>query len=178
MDILCAKCGEPWDSYGVNNGDMTPAEARKFKSGQGCPCCGFGTICPQCNGSGVEAVHNCPHQCRNGLVLAWMPMIPNQYKRYCDGRWYTGYNPNVKALPEEAVRLREIGIKQTGDGPVREAWFRCPFHKKEDELVCHICNGDGKLHCDDPDMDLKAAESACEASDEDPISILMERKIL
>ena len=41
-DILCSICGEPWDAYGVRQGDMTPVEARKFLSGQGCPGCEFG----------------------------------------------------------------------------------------------------------------------------------------
>ncbi len=59
-DILCAICGEPWDAYGVRNGDMTPAEARKFLAGRGCPSCEFGTMCPHCRGSGLEP---CPNHC-------------------------------------------------------------------------------------------------------------------
>jgi len=38
-DIVCAICGEPWDSYGIRHGDMTPEEAQKFLQGKGCPCC-------------------------------------------------------------------------------------------------------------------------------------------
>ena len=38
-DIRCVVCGEPWDSYGVNHGDMLAWEARLFRAGQGCPCC-------------------------------------------------------------------------------------------------------------------------------------------
>ncbi len=42
-DIYCAKCGEPWDAYGVRHGeDMTPEEAGRFLAGEGCPCCRFG----------------------------------------------------------------------------------------------------------------------------------------
>lgn len=59
-DILCSICGEPWDAYGVRNGDMTPAEVRKFLSGQGCPSCDFGQRCPHCRGTGVEP---CPDRC-------------------------------------------------------------------------------------------------------------------
>ena len=51
-DINCAKCGEPWDAYGVRNGDMTEEEAKKFLAGEGCPGCGFGSKCPQCHGTG------------------------------------------------------------------------------------------------------------------------------
>jgi len=39
MDIKCVVCGEPWDAYGVNNGDMLDWEADLFKKGAGCPCC-------------------------------------------------------------------------------------------------------------------------------------------
>ena len=59
-DMVCAICGEPWDAYGVRHGDMTPAEARKFLSGQGCPSCQFGTACPHCDGTGHEP---CPNHC-------------------------------------------------------------------------------------------------------------------
>lgn len=38
-DIHCRICGEPWDAYGVDNGDMTRLEAKLFKGGLGCPSC-------------------------------------------------------------------------------------------------------------------------------------------
>ena len=38
-DILCRRCGEPWDAYGVTHGDMTALEARRFRAGKGCPVC-------------------------------------------------------------------------------------------------------------------------------------------
>lgn len=38
MDILCTRCGEPWDVYSLVD-DMTPQEAKDLKSGAGCPCC-------------------------------------------------------------------------------------------------------------------------------------------
>lgn len=41
-DVYCAKCGEPWDAYGVFHGDMTEEEAKRFLNGEGCPCCNFG----------------------------------------------------------------------------------------------------------------------------------------
>jgi len=39
MDIRCVVCGEPWDSYGIRNGDMEKWEADLFNVGSGCPCC-------------------------------------------------------------------------------------------------------------------------------------------
>jgi len=41
-DIRCRLCGEPWDSFGVHDGDMEPEEAERFLRGEGCPCCHFG----------------------------------------------------------------------------------------------------------------------------------------
>lgn len=38
-DINCAKCGEPWDYWGMLHGDMSWWEAELFKKGSGCPCC-------------------------------------------------------------------------------------------------------------------------------------------
>ena len=39
MDMLCQRCGEPWDLYGVQHGDMTPEERDRFLAGRGCPSC-------------------------------------------------------------------------------------------------------------------------------------------
>lgn len=38
MDILCTRCGEPWDVYSLVE-DMSPKEAEDLKAGRGCPCC-------------------------------------------------------------------------------------------------------------------------------------------
>ena len=38
-DLVCNRCGEPWDVYGVMHGDMTKEEARRFLNGGGCPVC-------------------------------------------------------------------------------------------------------------------------------------------
>jgi hypothetical protein len=38
-DIHCAICNEPWDSYGLINGDVKAWEADNIKNGYGCPCC-------------------------------------------------------------------------------------------------------------------------------------------
>ena len=44
MDILCTRCGEPWDVYSLVD-DMTSQEARKLKAGGGCPCCTGKDMC-------------------------------------------------------------------------------------------------------------------------------------
>lgn len=38
-DLICNRCGEPWDAYGVRHDDMTKEEAEIFLRGGGCPCC-------------------------------------------------------------------------------------------------------------------------------------------
>lgn len=38
-DIRCAVCGEPWDQWGANHGDMKWWEYDLFKAGAGCPAC-------------------------------------------------------------------------------------------------------------------------------------------
>lgn len=39
MDLLCERCGEPWDQYHVRH-EMTPQERNTFLDGKGCPSCG------------------------------------------------------------------------------------------------------------------------------------------
>lgn len=36
MDILCTRCGEPWDASLL---DLTKDERNVFLAGAGCPCC-------------------------------------------------------------------------------------------------------------------------------------------
>ena len=38
-DVHCQVCQEPWDAYGVRNGDMNKWQADLFQQGAGCPCC-------------------------------------------------------------------------------------------------------------------------------------------
>jgi|TARA_R100000084_G_C4527828_1_gene89803 hypothetical protein len=37
--IMCERCNETWEDYGVFNGDMDRWEAVLLLSGAGCPCC-------------------------------------------------------------------------------------------------------------------------------------------
>jgi hypothetical protein len=38
-DIHCAICSEPWDNFGLDNGDVKAWEADMIRKGYGCPCC-------------------------------------------------------------------------------------------------------------------------------------------
>ena len=39
MDVLCSKCGEPWNSYGLLHGDVRAWESALIRAGAGCPSC-------------------------------------------------------------------------------------------------------------------------------------------
>ena len=68
MDLLCTRCGEPWDVYSLTD-DMTAEEATDFKAGRGCPCCKGKEICTK-----SLACHDCPEvridrpYCNLGLI--------------------------------------------------------------------------------------------------------------
>lgn len=187
-DIKCAKCGEPWDAYGVRNGDMEPEDAKRFNKGEGCPCCGFGNLCPSCDGSGREQDHygaSCP-TCRDkGYVLAWSPRRTSGI--YKVDHIYTGYNPNVREIKDPGfdnpvtLGSRTFPEKaesfESRDGWVDQWWVPCPDGPHE-AIPCSTCEGTGKLTVEDPEgMAFEAAKSACHASDEDPIEILGRRGI-
>lgn len=172
MDITCAKCGEPWDSFGIREGDMEPDEAARFRRGEGCPACGFGTRCTSCDGTGLEVpAHKC--NCQNGSRLA------SRLEADPAGRWRIGYQPNMRPLPEGAKMLRPAGRYECRDGWVERAFFDCPDCKPADRLPCPCCNGTGKLTVADPlELEIEAARSAIDASDEDGIEILIERGLI
>lgn len=164
-DILCAKCGEPWDAYGVDHGDMEQHDAEKFHKGQGCPACGFGNRCPSCSGSGWQSIGKCT--CSSGKILC--------RKDPRTKKWMIGYGNNFREAPDTPQVRSESGFV-CKDGYVQQEWRQCPDCWGKEP--CNICGGDGKLHCKIEDLDLEAARSAVEASDEDPMKILQMRDLL
>jgi hypothetical protein len=175
----------------VRNGDMEANEATRFMRGEGCPGCRFGTACPLCNGTGnVEPNYGEPTCCRGkGYVLAWRPH--NTVGRYQAKQFYTGYEPNVRHLPGLDLNERTtmgvrtfpeyINMHRSADGMVEEWWVACPEGHAEKPVgdPCPCCKGTGKLTIPEPEeMALKAAESHLEASDEEPIGILINRGLL
>ncbi|GAI66632.1 unnamed protein product [marine sediment metagenome] len=68
MDILCTRCGEPWDICSLTD-DMSKEEAEKLKAGKGCPCCinkelcNKDIACHQC----LEVIVDKPY-CKLGLL--------------------------------------------------------------------------------------------------------------
>lgn len=183
-DIICAKCGEPWDAYGVRNGDP---DAKRFLKGEGCPCCDFGGHCSSCDGTGIDS-DTYPHACSTcndkGYVLAWSPTKSTHV--YKVGELYTGYLPNVKHL-DASVHDNPVtlGVRkfpdnfdrhQTADGWVEDWWVQCPEGcATKEHLDCSACEGKGTLTPSDEDLELEAARSEINASDEDPFDILERR---
>lgn len=150
-DIYCAKCGEPWDAYGVRHGgDMTTSEAHRFLRGEGCPSCHFGTKCPACKGTGKERC-----TCLDGKVI----VKHGYYERYEDVYDY------------ELGRYVSVG--RNYHPPKFEECRTCKG-KGFLENPCPVCRGTGKP-VNGPEMALRALESEAEASDEDPIVIMHRR---
>ena len=58
-DIVCVVCGEPWDSWGVRNGEMPRWQASLFLKGAGCPCCEGESPFPE--SGNLEKLAGIPH---------------------------------------------------------------------------------------------------------------------
>lgn len=191
-DILCAKCGEPQESYSLQagiyksgEGDLTQEEAERFLRGEGCPHCAYGEHCSACNGTGLydEGRTTCPGQfpCLNGARLAWSP--DRGFASYRATEFYYGYDPNVQHVvnPKRPPGVKGKGGKpvyiqsqQTLDGYCSEYWILCP--DCEGALPpCTYCNGTGALK-PSPHASMDALESELDCSDLDPIEIINRRE--
>ena len=193
MDIHCAKCGEPWDSYGVHHGDLTPAESRRFLRGEGCPSCNFGTTCTQCGGSGKEEDNRSKCYCRGKysflvrvtdfdgscfrgkfdlLATIGKPILRDYTLQY-------DWLPNVKTItPAErakAVLLKIYEMKECRDGWFHEVKLACPFCDATTAFPCATCNGTGKLVTEHEDkQELFKVASQLLAGDQDGLDAMLE----
>lgn len=184
-DIYCAKCGEPWDSYslqpGIYNsgeGDLTREEAQGILKGVGCPSCKFGTQCPQCNGRGKTI--SC-RACRDsGRIYVWSPQ--NTASGFQAGRVYSGYRPDVREISEDVLRNFPpvwTDAHLSLDGIVRTGHIACPDCTPDLSQAgesCRFCRGTG-IPIPDEDLEIEAARSECDNSDEDPMVILQRRRL-
>lgn len=168
MDVYCRKCGEPWDSYGVRHGDMTPEEAIRLLRGEGCPACNFGTRCPACGGSGRERYcDGCPVCFGERVIFPWRaPQHPERRYR----AWVIGYYPDIQDCPVPADEIEIIGRYETADGYIEEGRAYCP-RCRERAPVCTACGGDGRLHSQG-EYDELWLEGLMEGTDEDPLQYL------
>ena len=189
MDISCAKCMEPWDAYGVRNGDMESWEAKRFLKGEGCPCCKFGAKLPIFTGQIFQATGT-PVE-----LAIWFPIGTPDKDYYQPGRigaleGSLEYESGELALEPDTMTT-VIHVESSNDyGPKVEGgsvWLD----------VIHIRIGDAdysiletefrrgfKLVPSQEDRDradeieFEAARSHLAASDEEPIGLLIERRIL
>lgn len=191
-DIRCAQCGEPWDS---SLEDMEPGERTRFKKGEGCPCCRFGTICPSCNGTGFDENYiYLPQELKDclchgrGYVYAFSPKT-NQGP-YEAGEFYVGYEPNVTHVDGPMLKHLDpivMGVRtfpeKVGEVEYKTGWIEswvitCPWDHVPTNK-CAICEGSGKLVNDDPERRaVNAMRDAVDATDEDPIAVIIERGML
>ena len=184
-DIYCKKCGEPWDAYGVRNGDMEPLEARRFLRGEGCPACHFATQCVECDGTGAEPPlfhrnhSDCP-ECgdRHKILVRRFPLSSTSLDY--------GYQPNVKTFAPEiaaaAIRIGKEEIRQSRDGLFAEFFILCPacmdgvgIPKHPDQVpTCQCCHGDGKFHPPgDPEaIEARAVSALLDETDDEPLGVL------
>ena len=184
-DIYCKKCGEPWDAYGVRNGDMEPLEARRFLRGEGCPSCHFATQCVECDGTGAQAsdiVWRQPKcvECgdRHKILVRRFPLSSASLEH--------GYQPNVKTIAADvaatAIRIGKEEIRQSRDGFFAEFFILCPAcmdgvgrPKQPDQIpTCHCCHGDGKFHPPGhPEIiEARAIESLLDETEDEPLGVL------
>ncbi len=171
-DVYCAKCGEPWDSYGITyalgEGDLTVEEVRRFRRGEGCPNCEFGMLCPRCHGGKIE--QNGCHTCfGSGYVFAWRcRTAANPMHR----EWCFGYLPNVRLTGSEPFATLTGHL--SAEGWVEEGKCACPECHGQGE-PCKQCEGTGEfrpLTDHDPGQVERALQSLLDASDEDPLDLI------
>jgi len=179
-DCYCAKCGEPYDSYGitycVGEGDLDPYQAKRFKKGEGCPSCDWGTICPDCQGSGKQ-YDSGDSQCSlcfgKCYLFTWRADDPQNYFGL---HWNVGYSPNIAVLetPQFVGTWKKREPHRDGWATTRKAY--CPKCQGE---VCEKCGGSGAYadwakHVDQDRLLMNGLESLLDNSDEEPIGLIDE----
>jgi len=148
-DIICRKCGEPWDSYGVHHRmDMDEEEAQRFLRGEGCPCCDFGAKCPMCRGTGYE---DCP-RC---FGLGELPT--HHAGQLCDH------------CPPSSQLASWTEIIGRCPAPKNKTCDLCNGSGRNKSLICGRCAGIGKPTGEHFE---KFLSSLVDSSDEDPIALI------
>lgn len=180
-DIYCRKCGEPWDSYGITldigQGDMTPEEVKKFRRGEGCPSCGFGTKCTHCSGTGAEPGQSYLRaRCMTCRDQHWTTALRFGPLVGLDSQPLQLKYESQRQLPANTQILEDWGIHARADGHVHEYKIPCPDCQSIEK--CSTCGGDGKWHpaelASQLRRDVNALESLLDASDEEPIGLIDE----
>jgi hypothetical protein len=168
-DILCRKCAEPWDSFGITcsrgEGDMTASEAVRFLHGEGCPSCHWGKHCTDCAGTGKAREETFACACRGSRYLIIRKLAGN------DGPWQYGYIPNVRTFPGEPKIIFQYPDGMCKEGRFHEALVACPYCADSAE-DCPTCHGTGALQPIEDSQFRAALYSLADESDEDVIQYL------
>lgn len=178
MDIKCALCGEPWDSYHIKN-DMDPDDRKLFEAGKGCESCKFGRELPIREGQIFAAEGSDALPGGQAIVVTW-PDDHWQQKPPVSGhaKFDNGQKVEVTMVDYEhkcGKRMASfnplITFKLDGKSPEDGSWnvladqFRSWF-----KLVPAPADIERAEQ-----LQLDAAGSAIAASDECPLGILAQR---
>jgi len=162
-DVRCGVCREPWESYSLieascgRDSDLcdtdSPAERRRlagmFKRGLGCPSCGWGEWCPECEGTGRRAPdwgdRSCD-VCHGSGSFRGMRQVSGPGAD--PSRWFLPYRDRLPSIPEGAVVCPAIKPERivgrtyaNGGAEVGESRrFLCPCGAGE---LCEGCGGEG-----------------------------------
>jgi len=174
-DLICPLCGDSWEAYGITyargDGDMSLEEIKKFLEGAGCPSCGFGTICPKCQGGRIEK-NGCPTCFGGGYVFAKRCPSASDTRFH---QWFIGYSnsPNYPLRFLATVDLlHQEKPEESCEGIVYVAKVNCPDCHGEGE-ACSECGGDGNFHAEkQPDYFDQAVGSLLDNTDAEPIGVL------
>jgi len=171
----------------MGDGDMTIEEARKFRRGEGCPSCGFGKFCTQCNATGIIPTSSVLRpDCKtcNGqryiIVRRYKDLEPPHKFLDHDDRYQSGYGTPISYFDKRDLKIiEEYPFSIRKDGIQIDSKALCPDCRANEDLErCSICKGTGLRIQGDIEAKLSGIESLLEASDEEPIGLLDEAGLL
>ena len=123
-DIKCAVCGEPWNAYGVADGDMLRWEADLFRAGAGCPAC---------EGVAPEGVEATEAHLRSVVMEAESPDGFGLLAGTTAPKWA---EPDEPVLAQCDCCPSEIRRSHEDNEPY---WYRIPRHRAVSWVQVHHC---------------------------------------
>lgn len=158
MDVKCVVCGEPWDFYGVNHGDMEKWERELFKKGAGCPYCEG--VVPESGHFNPETFEDIEYGDEDPVerIFAWEDSVAGvapKWERPKPVVLWTCAGCGVQAVEDIALDNNDNYDNDNidyhiPDGAKCRRWRnshrfhvsvpeRTPAHKFGDEAVCEFC---------------------------------------